>query len=306
MTGKVPPEVRDAVAAYRLQNGSRVDPRLLPLIRDTALQGQPANAAAALRHCRAVVGLIEHHLAHDLPINQATLLDKPTVTAHLTRIARTRTAHSVKIHAFALDRIARVVAPGTEGGEPRRPAGPYSPGDVQRLLDWVDSTRDRHVRHGLLGILAFCVGAGLDTTDLRGLDGPDVCQSGLDGLVVVNLRADSGPGRQRTVSFLAPWERLGMDLAAAAGNGWVLAPADAPAGPRAWKRIVEAGRPDPRLPDLNPRRARRTWLHTHLEGGTPLQPLMAAAGICGTTSLVGPARRLESLATGERDLELRT
>lgn len=304
MTSQAPESARDAVASYRFQNGSNVDPGHLPLVRELALFGRPATAAAALRHCRALASLVEYHVERGLPVERTTLLDQDTVTRHLARVAATRHAHAVKTHAVALRRVALADGPAPAGTGPRLPVEPYGPEDVQRLLDWADSAPEPHVRHGLLGLLAFGVGAGLDATDLAHLNGTDVTPDGPEGAVLVHAVVRPGPGR--TVPILGPWERLGAELAAAAGSHWALNPAEAPDGPRNWKRIVAAGRPDPRLPDLNPRRCRRTWLHTHLEGGTPLQPLMRAAGIGRTTSLIAPTRRLDPLTPGDRDHELRT
>lgn len=305
MTAPVPQTARDTIDRYRLRHGSTVDTAHLPLVRELALLGAPATADAAQRHCRAVTSLIGFHEKHGLPVDRATLLRPDIVARHLSALAPILEAQSVRMHAVSLQRIALADKPGPTRTEPRLPTDPYSPADVQRLLDWADATADPQVRHGLLGILAFGLGAGLNSSDLAELDGPDISPRGPGAAVTVEVRGLARPDRKRTVPLLEPYERLGRELAAAAGNGWLLRPWGAPAGPRNWKPIVFAGRPDPRLPDLNPRRCRRTWQHTHLEGGTPVKALMRAAGQDRTYYLVAPTRRLDPLPPADRDTELR-
>lgn len=304
MTGPVPPAARASVDFYRLQRGSPVDASYLPLVRELALLGDPRTPDAALRHCRAAAGLVAYHLRLGLPVDRATVLRQESVTWHLTALAATRQDHSVRIHAVALGRMLLADRPPPPGQAAPDPNVPYSPGDVQGLLHWAGSAADPAVRHGLLAVLAFGLGAGLGAADLHGLDGPDVAL-GPDGAVLVTVRTPAPPGGGRAVPVLRPYERLAADLARAAGAGWVLRPEGTPDGPRGWKALVAAGHPDPRLPALNPRRCRRTWLHTHLEGGTPPVELMRAAGIAWVNSLVKPTLRLPPLPATDRDAELR-
>ena len=302
MNGPDPQAARHTVAWYRFQNGTTVDPAHLPLVRELALLGAPEHAEAAVRLCRAATGLVGYRERHGLPVTRATVLDPSTVADHLAALAETLGAGSVRVHAAALSRIT---AADLGHSRPRQPTSPYSTSEVEGLLDWADRAPDPHVRHGLLGILAFGLGAGLDADTLLHLDAPDVTQPGAVGPVLATIHGPDGTDGARTVAMLRPYETLARDLAAAAGTGWALRPAGAPPVPRAWKPIVSAGCPNPRLPDLNPRRCRRTWLHNHLEGATPLVPLMRAAGFDHTTNLVKPIRRLAPLPAADRDTELR-
>lgn len=289
-------EASAAIAQYRLPNGSAVPAALLPLIRELALGAVPVNAREAQVNCRAIVALIEGRLAEGLPVTGTGLLDPAGIARHLTHLAPKRRGQVFSLHRHALARIA---------GEPPIHVdddghAPYSPIDVDRLLNWADRLQGSEERHGILAVLAFGLGAGLGRPDLLLLSGTDIEKDPTCGMVTVQV------GDRRLVPVLRLYEALTTELAAAAGNAWVLRPepVGTPRTDRAYRHLLVRVRVDPRLPVLTARRCRNTWLHTHLASGTPVHALLQAAGMV-PKNLAPHLAYLAPMSDSERDAAMR-
>jgi len=263
----------EAVARYRLPNRSGVPVGYLTLVRELALRARPVNAREGQVNCRAVLALAAARLAQGLPVTREALLNPDSLSRHLTELSGAVGGQAFKLHANALNRIARAY------GQPQlgRDEGyaPYRRDDVDRLYEWADRVRDARDRHGVLAVLTFGLGAGLGRPDLLRLVGTHVNTNPHDGTVTV------AAGPNRVVPLLRPYERLAAELAADAGTGWALQPATARATGTviAYRDMLLRARPDPRLPILTARRCRNTWIDTHLAGGTPIAALLRAADL---------------------------
>ena len=120
---------------------------------------------------------------------------------------------------------------------------------------------------------------GLTTDEFVVIDGTHIRADPATGCIVVDVQHD----HPRTVPFLRRYEQGALNLAAAAGPGWIFRPDVDPDA--TWARtgagitytIAGAVRTTG-VPALHPRRCRITWVVHHLTAGTRLDVLAAAAG----------------------------
>jgi len=159
----------------------------------------------------------------------------------------------------------------------RKVALPYAPGELDGLRsDAVNQATVGRVRAART-LLALGAGAGLDGRWVARVGADDVCAR--DGAVLVKV----GQPAARIVPVLASWERDILDLAAFAGDEFLLGGrsiARNRAGSLAASIVVAHGHPK-----LSASRLRSTWLVTHLAMGTRLPELARAAGLQGVTVL---------------------
>jgi hypothetical protein len=239
-----------------------------------------------------------------VPLDPAVVFKTSTVERFVaTGLDGVATSSRATIRA-RLRALAEAAAPTTT--PPRAPAlartrirPPYRPGEVAGLFALARAQDSPSRRRGLLAVLLCGVGAGCDARDLRLLRGTDV-EAAPDGGAIVRIR---GP-RERSCRVLDRYAAELLDIAAQAGGGLLVG------GHKEDRRSVTAhllthvaGGVD--LPAIDPGRLRSTWLATHLQGGTRLDVLMAAAGLATATSLADLAAYLDPADPADSDCQLR-
>jgi hypothetical protein len=153
------------------------------------------------------------------------------------------------------------------------PQAPYSPGELAAVLGAVSGRRTGFQRHNGLVIVALGRGAGLTAGDITALVGTDI-EERHDGTVIVHV---AGPNR-RQVPVLASWATQVAGLGVMTGHHPMFR------SDRTEIKRNDIARFCDRLvwrdaPRLNVSRLRATWIVEHLEAGTPLHLLAAAAGV---------------------------
>jgi hypothetical protein len=153
------------------------------------------------------------------------------------------------------------------------PQAPYSPEEFAAVLAAVSGRRTAFQRHNGLVLIALGRGAGLAAGDITALVGTDI-EERSDGTVVVHV---AGPSR-RQVPVLTSWAAEVARLGRLAGRHPMFR-AD-----RTEIKRNDIARFCDRLvwrdaPRLSVNRLRATWIVEHLEAGTPLHVLAAAAGV---------------------------
>ena len=159
----------------------------------------------------------------------------------------------------------------------RQVAPPYGAVELTTLrsdaLVQPTSARVRAAR----ALLALGAGTGLDGRWSTRVAAEDVSRR--DGIVLVRVDEPIG----RTVPVLAAWEYEVLDLAASAGDEFLVG-GRSMARNRAGALAASLVAP-PRHPRLSAPRLRSTWLVTHMAMGTRLPELARAAGLQGVTVL---------------------
>lgn len=157
------------------------------------------------------------------------------------------------------------------------PEAPYTDNEVSDLLGAARGLTTPHRRDNALVVMSCGLGAGLANSDLAGLVGSDVDDSG----PVVAINITFGP-RPRRVVVLADWEDEMVRRAHEVGERPMFHPArtkiNAKDIPNFLDRLAF-----PYLPRLALQRLRVTWIVRQLTNGVPVHVVAAAAG-------VGPAQ----------------
>lgn len=153
------------------------------------------------------------------------------------------------------------------------PSAPYSGTDAFEVARWAVSQRDEH-RLSSRALVALGLGTGMPTREICATRAADILY---DGAVV---RAGD-----RLTPVLEQWQRELAELASLAAT-----PDSALFRPGvAWHRNMVTTFVARSLPEGIPptaQRMRATWLVEHLTAGTPMQDLLAAAGLRSMDALV--------------------
>ena len=157
----------------------------------------------------------------------------------------------------------------------RQVAPPYRAEEVELLRLDARSQPTPARRRGAAALLALGLGAGLDGRWVTKVTAADVTER--DGAVLVRVGAPS----PRRVVVVAEWEGAVLELAGAARDEFLIGGRSRSrnrASNLAAELVVPTGHPR-----LSAARFRSTWLLGHLERGTRLPELCAAAGLEGVT-----------------------
>lgn len=234
--------------------------------------------------------------AEGIPLDREAILDPVTVEGFCaTALAHDRSQGTSRSDLRRMARLLTTSAPWEIAPSPmswRSVALPYSSDEIELLkqdaLDQPTASRCRAAR----AFLALGLGAGLDGRWLTRVEPADVtCR---DGFVEVTV----GEPAARVVVVLAEWEDEILELASSAGEGCVIGRRS-----NARNRVADLSKSfvcPAGHPRLSPGRLRATWLLGHLEAGTRLPELCAAAGLKGFVVLsdlldfVKPLKRAEA------------
>jgi integrase len=154
---------------------------------------------------------------------------------------------------------------------PSDPSEPYRRRDVVSMISWAraQSTHERRVSAHVLIALGF--GAGLSAQEIIGLRNRDVARSGNE--VTVHVR----DGRKRAVPMLSEFAELMPHADPAATEAFAFRPGRAQTYVNAISNFVRRGYQGGARPQAQ--RMRATWIVHHLDSGTPIPVLVAAAGL---------------------------
>ena len=167
---------------------------------------------------------------------------------------------------------------GDESNVPRiypvrgdNPAAPYSANELAALRSWAKGQRTPLRRRNVSALLALGAGAGLKVDDLVSLRPRDIVE--IEGFVIVNVVGK----RPRQVPVLADWmDDLLEVISNLSPDEYVFVPGRTGSG---RNLVNDTVRNTSGVFKSNTFRLRSTWIVHHLTIGTPLKPLMAAAGV---------------------------
>lgn len=178
-------------------------------------------------------------------------------------------------------RVSETVLPDAEpptlrplGGSD--PSKPYSPTQVTLLQGWAVNQQTAGRRSNAEALLALGLGAGLAGREILALTVADIDVD--DAGVVIRVSGD----RARDVPVLARWEDQLIDHLDRIAAGYVFRQNRSSLNHNLITDFVS--RDSARLP-LTTRRMHATWIVNHLEAGTPLVPLLRAAGLSSPEAL---------------------
>ena len=157
---------------------------------------------------------------------------------------------------------------------PSTPLAPYTPAEVTALRSWATGLQTEYRRQQGSLLLALGLGAGLSRAEITEVRVHQVRYDD-DGV----LLEVPGP-RARIVPVLATWEDSLIAFATAPPlkkDQYLFRPQRATAAENTVCNFVDKTRPGPLKP--TPQRMRVTWIVTHLQAGSPLKPLLMAAGL---------------------------
>lgn len=230
------------------------------------------DVAAHVRWCRAVAGL---------PQTVEAVFAKQTVEEYIAHGCPNLAAVSRGNRRSALRRIAEVLLPDvwetvrTVPYTASRAPAPYNTAEVAAFRSWANSRPTITQRADALALIALGIGCGLSPEDINPLranqvtittDGVLVAVSGRRARIVVCRREFEG-------ELVDAVDGIEPDQFVFRRNR-----PDSRAGSNYLSHFVDRHTPDGQL-KFNGQRARVTWLVHHLNVGTPLALLLAAAGV---------------------------
>ena len=150
------------------------------------------------------------------------------------------------------------------------PSAPYSAKEIIILKSWAIAQSTAQRRWNAEALLSLGLGAGLAGREIINLRVDDLHSD--DGGVVVTVRGE----RSRQVPVLREWERALASGVRPEDGGWLFRENRESANRNLITDFVS--RSTGKI-QLQARRMHSTWIVQHLEAGTPLVPLMRAAGL---------------------------
>ena len=151
------------------------------------------------------------------------------------------------------------------------PTAPYTAREVVTLKSWAIAQTTAERRSNAESLLALGLGAGLAGREIVNLTIGDI-RADHDG-VLITVRGE----RARVVPVLREWERaLAERVDGCQDETWAFREQHAGANRNLITDFVSRAEGKIRL---QARRMHSTWIVQHLEAGTPLVPLMRAAGL---------------------------
>lgn len=209
------------------------------------------------------------------PLDIQAVFHRDTIAEYIERGCESMTAGSRATRRSMLLRVAEaVLSPEVRVSRLQpvhkdAPSAPYSEHEQQQLRSWAEgqTTPERRLDSRL--ILALGMGGGLASPDILAVRATDVTVDRLG--VVVQVRG-------RDVPILATWEQAIVDAAAVRDADSWLVGVQRGANSNWLNHYIAKSRPEG---SLRPKvaRMRNTWIVHHLNSGTPLGPLVCAAGL---------------------------
>ncbi len=258
--GLIAPFVRDAVATAQAHYGGRYDTKDM--------------LGAVAQHVRWVTQVA------CLPLESGVVFDRDSIHAYTAHGCSDLTPGTRGTRRSMLLRVAEAVLP--DGQRVARltplhkdnPYAPYSEFEQRAMRSWAEGQRTASRRMDSRAVLALGLGAGLSTADILSLRAGDLMADHLGVLITVDR-----PSSRRDVPVLARWEQPLVDLLAVRQpEEWFIGVRRPGSNKNYLHNFLSTSRPESgQRPVIA--RLRNTWLVHHLTSGTPLGPLVAAAGL---------------------------
>jgi hypothetical protein len=254
-------------------------------LRDFVIPGVLRVAPVTLSSARSTVHALTHLavwcLAQGMPLTWDVVLDPDTVERYIcVGIPNWRSRGTYRALLRRLGPLLTTKAPWEprpEAVNRRHVAAPYSPDELEALRRDAQHQGTPARQRAGQALIALGAGAGLDGRWCTRVAAADVIRG--EGIVFVR----AGEPAARHVPVLARWEGVVCDLAASAGNEFLVGGHSLSknrASNLAMRFKVSHGHPA-----LSAARLRSTWLVHHLTVGTRLPEVMRAAGLTGVTVL---------------------
>jgi hypothetical protein len=290
------------IASYRprkIESGgwSAVQPFVLLCVERLPLSGW----ASTIRVLRALAQLAAWAADEGLPLDPEVILDPDTVE-RFTELGlsddRSRATYRAVLRRVGpLLTVRAPWEPRPASVARRQVAPPYSPSEVEQLRIDAFGQPTQSRQRAARALLALGLGSGLDGRWVTRVGAGDVGHRG--DVVVVEV----GEPSARTVPVLGLWEDEILDLAATAGDEFLV-------GGRSTSRnrassLTASLVVPPGHPPLSASRLRSTWLLWHLNTGTRLPELAVAAGLKGVTVLSDLLSLVDPMREWDADLMLR-
>lgn len=156
---------------------------------------------------------------------------------------------------------------------PPDPSRPYSASDVTALRSWAIGQSTQYMVVNCHVLLALGFGAGLSAAEITAACASDVVIDS-EG-VLVSVRGS----RARLVPVLAEWEQPLIEVADAAIQSelYVFRPRRESTHKNLITNFID--KTNQGRVRVSTQRMRATWIVTHLSAGSPVKPLIAAAGV---------------------------
>ena len=285
--GKATPACSAEVAAwidcYRPRGIEAVlwDQTLGPFVARALVEACPTGLSAARMAGLALSGLTAWCFDQGIALDLETVLDPDTVERFVTTAAIPVGSRST--YRSVLRRLGPVLTrrapwePRPVALRRRRVAPPYSPTELAALRwDAAHQSTDKR-RRAARTLIALGAGAGLDGRWSLDVTAADV------SIELASVTVTVGPPNPRTIPVLAEFEDEVCDLAMTANDAPMTGCVAVGRNRANWlaRSIVTT----PGAPRLSTPRLRSTWLLAHLDRGTRLTELAAAAGLAGITVL---------------------
>lgn len=230
-----------------------------------------AVAARHVRWCWRTAGL---------PLDLAVIFHRDTIAEYIAHGCPQMSPASAGNRRSQLLRMSELLLPAGDRMNrlaplpPSDPLAPYTPADVIALRSWANGQNTQYRREQCNLLLALGLGAGLSNAEILAVR---ACHLHVDddGVLVEVIGR-----RERFVPVLATWESPLIDYDAARplnAEQFVFRPKRTSSHINTIGNFVDkvhAGRVR-----CTAQRMRVTWIVTHLTAGTPVKPLVAAAGV---------------------------
>lgn len=177
-------------------------------------------------------------------------------------------------------------------------SAPYTEQEIRILKRWARMQRTPYMRHAMMSVLTFGLGAGLKAPELCALRAEDVVQD--EHGVLVNVR-----GRQaRTVPVLREWEHSAAVLAESVEPDQYVFRSQRVSSKREPGASIGHSMQLPDFP-VTMKRMRTTWQVALLNRAVPLNVIAAASGLQGLTGLERLLPFLDEVPFDEARAQLR-
>lgn len=253
----------------------------LPLARHPVTVSWTDMALAAMS---SLVAASEHA---GVRLDTATVLSERNINRFLHSTRADLGPDSRRVYSRFLELLAIASGLRTAGGRTHPPYiesdhwGPYTRREEADLLSWAAGLNPPPFRARITALVAAGAGCGASMKDVIRLRGSDVVHD--DHGTHATLTGGARP--PRTVTCRSAWEDVLRAAAEAAGPNLLVAPDRTSTGTSTLVNTLNRANAHHPPSKFNIERLRVTWLTRHVEAGTPLTVLMAAAGLATTYSL---------------------
>jgi len=295
-------EIEQQISSYRPTSVDAatwvsIRPFVLASVRRLPFSGW----AVTVRTLRVLTKLTAWSVGEGIPLDPEQILDPDTIERFA--VAGLAGSSSRSTYRADLRRIGPLLTTNAPW-EPRPPrlarrqvAAPYTETELEILRADAKRYRTESRRRAARALLALGAGAGLDGRWATRVRAKDV----LSEKDVVTVRV--GPPSPRAVPVLAEWEEEVLQLAATAGDEYLVGGYSTSRN-RAGSLVASLEVP-PGHPRLSLPRMRSTWLLFHLNARTRLPELAAAAGLQGVTVLSDLLSFVQPMEEADSRIELR-